>query len=160
MSSSDLTPAQHASLAESWRAQSALPEVSDTGLTLALATLRALGSVRRQVRAFLQDSLSPAVDAERAEDVVDNAILVIDELTSNAVRHGTAPSRLDVCDEPDHWIVIATDSAPDRPPTPARDRPAGAGGYGLYLVGDLTDAHGVHYETDRKMVWARLGKPH
>jgi len=55
--------------------------------------------------------------------------------------------------------VIVTDSAPDRPPTPARDRPAGQGGYGLYVIADLAAGHGVHYEPDHKHVWACLNKP-
>ena len=159
MNGGDITAAQHAALAATWLAQSPLPEVSDTGLTLALASARALGAVRQQVRAFLAASLDADLPADTVEDILDNAILVIDELTSNAVRHGAPPSRLDVCDEADHWVVLATDSAPDRPPTPALDRPPGAGGYGLYLIADLTQGHGVHYEPDRKLVWARIDKP-
>jgi hypothetical protein len=94
-----------------------------------------------------------------AEDVVEQAILVIDELTSNALRHAAPPSSLHIGDEDGHWIVIVSDAAPDRPPTPALGRPAGQGGYGLYVIADLTAAHGVHYEIARKMVWACTAKP-
>ena len=114
------------------------------------------------MQAFLLTSLGAGHDGQvdaGAEDVVERAILVIDELTSNALRHAAPPSSLHVGDEDGHWIVIVTDAAPDRPPTPALGRPAGQGGYGLYVIADLTAAHGVHYETARKMVWACIAKP-
>ncbi|TFV51568.1 ATP-binding protein [Blastococcus sp. TF02A_35] len=126
-----------------------------------LQSLRALSGVRRQVREFLLSSLGVGSDEDvtaDVEDVIEQAILIIDELTSNALRHGSPPSSLDIGDEDAQWIVIVTDSAPDRPPTPAQERPAGLGGYGLYVIADLTATHGVHYETDRKMVWACIVK--
>jgi anti-sigma regulatory factor (Ser/Thr protein kinase) len=114
------------------------------------------------VQAFLLASLGAGHDvagAQDVEDVVERAILVIDELASNALRHGVLPSSLHIGDEDGRWIVIVTDGAPHQPPTPARGRPAGQGGYGLYVIADLAAAHGVHYETDRKMVWACITKP-
>ena len=54
---------------------------------------------------------------------------------------------------------LVTDAAPDRLPTPARERPAGGGGYGLYVIADLTATHGVHREPNRKHVWVCLIKP-
>nr|WP_281371892.1 ATP-binding protein [Modestobacter versicolor] len=98
--------------------------------------------------------MAPAV-----EDAIERAVLVIDELTSNALRHGSPPSSLHIGDDDGRWIVIVTDGAPGVAPTPARDRPAGQGGYGLYVIADLTAEHGVHYEPDRKLVWACLVKP-
>jgi hypothetical protein len=41
----------------------------------------------------------------------------------------------------------------DRP----TDRPTG--GYGLYVITELTTAHGVHYEGPTKTVWATIAKP-
>lgn len=145
--------------AASWAQDTPVPQpTDDSQLVLKLESLRALSKVRRQVRAFLAAGL-PADAGDGGEDAVERAILVIDELTSNALRHGTAPSRLSVCDEPQRWLVIVSDSAPDRSPTPAVDRPAGAGGYGLYVISDLSTARGVHYAPDHKLVWACLPKP-
>lgn len=162
MSDPTQTPAKYAEAFASWRINNPVPEAVDTRLTLELASLRGLSRVRRQVQDFLVSSLGfdrgedvPAA----AEDVVERAVLIIDELTSNALRHGSPPASLHIGDEPGRWIVIVTDSAPDRAPTPARDRPAGQGGYGLYVIADLTADHGVHYESDRKHVWACLTKP-
>jgi two-component sensor histidine kinase len=161
---SDLThtPAKYAEAFASWRINNPVPEAVDTRLTLELGSLRGLSAVRRQVQDFLFSSLGfdRGEDVSTAaEDVVEQAILIIDELTSNALRHGSPPASLHIGDEPDRWVVLVTDSAPDRAPTPARDRPAGQGGYGLYVVADLTADHGVHYESDRKHVWACLNKP-
>ena len=113
------------------------------------------------MRAFLLASVGvegqePTLEVE---DVVERAILVIDGLASNALRHGSSPSGLRISDEDGRWIVVVTDSAPHRLPTPAQDRPAGQGGYGLYVIADLTAHHGVHCEGDRKMVWVCLNKP-
>lgn len=163
MNSASLTPAQYAQAAATWQISSPAPLAADSRLTVELASLPALSRVRRQVRQFLQSSLGAADlaagDGAAAEDAVERAILVIDELASNALRHGSQPAGLHVCDEVGRWIVLVTDSAPLRRPTPALGRPAEAGGMGLYVVADLTDDHGVHYETSRKIVWVRLDKP-
>jgi hypothetical protein len=156
------TPAEYAEAYASWHADSPVPAVAETRLSLQLSSLRGLSIVRRQVQHFLFSSLGAVRDEDVApavEDAVERAVLVIDELTSNALRHGSAPSSLHIGDGEGRWIVIVTDGAPERAPTPARERPAGQGGYGLYVVVDLTAEHGVHYEPDRKLVWACLIKP-
>lgn len=154
-----LSPRQQLAAAASWAQPSPVPRPAETDrLVLVLESLRALSVVRRQVRAFLTSGL-PEQAGDAGEDAVERAILVIDELTSNALRHGSPPSRLHVCDEPRRWLVIVSDSAPDRRPTPAVGRPAGAGGYGLYVISDLAADHGVDYQQQQKLVWACLDKP-
>lgn len=154
-----MTADQHVLAAVSWARETPVPAPAPSDrLVLVLDTLRSLGAVRRQVRAFLSAGV-PAGAGGAGEDAVDGAVLVIDELTSNALRHGRPPSRLLVCDEPGRWVVVVSDAAPDRPPTPAVERPAGAGGYGLHVVTDLSTDHGVHYEAEQKLVWACLRKP-
>jgi hypothetical protein len=143
----------------SWHRVSPVPDLPPADV-LELTSLRQLGAVRRHVRAFLTASLrADGVVAEVVlDEVVERSILVIDELASNALRHGTPPATLDLREAGDHWVVVATDSARDVLPTPAVARPAGQGGYGLYVVADLTSAHGVEIDGDRKHVWARLAK--
>jgi anti-sigma regulatory factor (Ser/Thr protein kinase) len=156
------TPGEYAEAYASWHGDSPVPTTAETRLSLQLESLRGLSVVRRQVEHFLVSSLGAGRDEEVApavDDAVERAVLVIDELTSNALRHGSAPSSLHIGDDEGRWIVIVTDGAPERPPTPARERPAGQGGYGLYVIADLTAEHGVHYEPDRKLVWACLIKP-
>ncbi|TYP90452.1 ATP-binding protein [Blastococcus xanthinilyticus] len=162
MSGPGRTPAEYARAYASWRSDSPLPRAAATRVSLRLESLRGLSAVRRQVQHFLLSSLEIGRDeavAPEVEDAVERAVLVIDELTSNALRHGAPPSSLHIGDDEGRWIVIVTDAAPGRVPTPARERPAGQGGYGLYVVADLTAEHGVHYEADRKLVWACLVKP-
>ncbi|MGY1839571.1 MULTISPECIES: ATP-binding protein [unclassified Modestobacter] len=156
------TPAEYAEAYASWQGDSAVPAAATTRLSLQLESLRGLSLVRRQVHQFLLSSLGIGRDDDVppvVEDAVERAVLVIDELTSNALRHGASPSSLHVGDDEGRWIVVVTDGAPGRAPTPARERAAGEGGYGLYVIADLTAAHGVHYEPDRKLVWACLVKP-
>ena len=156
------TPAEYALAYASWHRDSPVPASATTRLSLQLGSLRALRDVRRQVQHFLLSSLDVGAEDDpppEVEDAVQRAVLVIDELTSNALRHGSPPSSLHIGDDEGRWIVIVTDAAPGRAPTPARERPAGEGGYGLYVIADLTAEHGVHYETDRKLVWACLLKP-
>jgi len=156
------TPADYAAAYASWHGDSPVPEAASTRLSLQLGSLRSLSAVRRQVQQFLLSSLGIGREDEvpvHIEDAVGQAVLVIDELTSNALRHGAPPSSLHIGDDEGRWIVIVTDGAPGRAPTPARERPAGQGGYGLYVIADLTAEHGVHYEPERKLVWACLTKP-
>lgn len=162
MSGSPRTPADYAAAYVSWHGDSPVPAAASTRLSLQLGSLRSLSTVRRQVQQFLLSSLGIAREEDvpaHIEDAVGQAVLVIDELTSNALRHGSPPSSLHIGDDEGRWIVIVTDGAPGRAPTPARERPAGQGGYGLYVIADLTSEHGVHYEPERKLVWACLAKP-
>ena len=162
MSGSAQTPADYAAAYASWHGDSPVPASASTRLSLQLGSLRSLSAVRRQVQHFLLSSLGIGREDDvpaHVEDAIGQAVLVIDELTSNALRHGSAPSSLHIGDDDGRWIVIVTDGAPGRAPTPARERPAGQGGYGLYVIADLTAEHGVHYEPERKLVWACLVKP-
>ena len=162
MSGSAQTPADYAAAYASWHGDSPVPAAVSTLLSLQLGSLRSLSAVRRQVQHFLLSSLGIGREDDvpvHIEDAIGQAVLVIDELTSNALRHGSPPSSLHIGDDDGRWIVIVTDGAPGRAPTPARERPAGQGGYGLYVIADLTAEHGVHYEPERKLVWACLVKP-
>ena len=155
------TPVQYADDLASWRRDTPAPASGGARLDLELESLRGLSRVRRTVRQYLHDSLGVDADTElppAVADVVDEALLVVDELASNALRHGLPPADLHLADLGSCWLVAVTDAAPDHHPTPARDRPAGQGGYGLYVVADLALAHGVHYDLAGKTVWCRLRK--
>lgn len=112
-----------------------------------LTGLRQLCGVRRAARRYL-------AEAGEGEDTVEQTILVLDELASNALRHGSLPARLVLGEHPDGWLVVATDAARDRLPVPAVDRPAERGGMGLYVVADLSTTHGTQRDADSKHVWA------
>lgn len=109
---------------------------------------RQLSAVRRDVRR--QVSRSDGV----TEEALERIVMVLDELATNALRHGSPPAEVELCQHPEGWLVVATDSAPDRLPTPAVDRPAEEGGMGLYLVLDMTVRRGTDRDGARKSVWA------
>ncbi|MFI5931669.1 ATP-binding protein [Actinoplanes sp. NPDC051494] len=82
-----------------------------------------------------------AADAGLTGDRLDDFVLAVNELLTNAVRHGGGTGRVVVwcaddavtCEVSDHGDGAGGRVHPDRP---APDQP---GGWGLYLVRELTD---------------------
>jgi serine phosphatase RsbU (regulator of sigma subunit)/anti-sigma regulatory factor (Ser/Thr protein kinase) len=129
----------------------------------------AAGAARRFLRAALADWTSQGLPEAAAftDRVVDDSVLLISELVTNAVIHaGTTVDvvcRLDGTDadaaEPGLVVEVS-----DR--YPARVLRGGAGepgpgdhrenGRGLQLVAALSDVWGITYRRDRKTVWCRL----
>jgi anti-sigma regulatory factor (Ser/Thr protein kinase) len=115
--------------------------------------LSQLPRVRAHIRTVLADH-HRAAPAPRER--VEQFVLVADEITSNALRHGAVPVELRVSADETNWLVAVTDHAPAAPPVPAVGRAPGGGGYGLYMIADLADAHGWHSQDHSKTVWALL----
>ena len=90
------------------------------------------------------------------EELAERVVLVLDELASNGLRHGSPPVTVQLGNHPDGWLVIVSDAAVDHLPTPAFDRPAGQGGYGLHVIAELAAAHGIYRDGVAKSVWALL----
>lgn len=92
-----------------------------------------------------------------AADLRDQLILALDEMASNALRHGGGTRVVVAVHETDDaYFVEVADGAPGAPPTPAVDRDPSEGGLGLYLVAELAAAHGWYVHGHRKHVWALL----
>lgn len=104
----------------------------------------------RQVRQLVRGLLDG-----RPGDVVDDVVIVVDELVSNAIRHGRSPRRcrLAVTDEGRCLRVEVDDGADDQPRIRTPDR---TGGRGLILVDRLAAAWGVRQHPRHKTVWAHL----
>ena len=125
-----------------------------------LTGLQDLHVVRRHARELFIRSLEVGEHrTEEQDDAVGSAIMVLDELASNALRHGGPPAVAEMFDEGDTWLIVVTDRDPEQLPEPATDRPEGQGGYGLHVVADFTVARGFDIRADHKQVWARLQKP-
>lgn len=104
----------------------------------------------RDVRDQVRDLLTG-----RAGVVVDDALLVADELASNAHRHGMAPRvcRLVLLDQGRCLRIEVDDASPYQPLIRTPDR---SGGRGLVLVDRLASSWGVQHHGQHKTVWAEL----
>ena len=116
-----------------------------------LGSVAELPVVRAEVRAHLA--------APELSDLRDRLVLALDEMASNALRHGGGEVRASVRPLPDAWLIEVRDGAPGTPPSPAVGRDPSEGGLGLYLIAELSTAHGWYVDGDAKTVWAVL-PPH
>jgi len=117
-----------------------------------LGTLAELAKLRARLRTTLTGSAT-VVDPQR-EHWSERLVLIADELTSNALRHGGSPVGTALSSAGHQWLLAVSDTSPDVPPTPARGRDPGQGGFGLYLVADLAARHGWTRRPAMKTVWA------
>lgn len=108
------------------------------------AELTELAKVRHWVRTVLRDL--PA-------NVVSTAVMVVDELTSNALRHGRAPYHVRLLPGAAKLRIEVDDGGGE----PARRRtPSDQGGRGLLLVERCAAAWGQLRRPSGKTLWAEL----
>jgi signal transduction histidine kinase len=119
-----------------------------------LHSLADLARLRGRLRISLTGS--ETVRDPKLEHWSERLVLVADELSSNALRHGHPPVAITLSRDAEMWLIAVSDSSTEVPPEPAQGRDPGLGGFGLYLVADLTEAHGWHLERGAKTVWATL----
>jgi two-component sensor histidine kinase len=119
--------------------------------TAELAKVSDLTDARGRLDDELQDCDLP-VDVQ--DEDIERLLLAFEELTSNALRHGTSPVRVTVTATTTGWLIDVTDTAHDQAPLPAVDRDPSHGGLGLYLVAQLSAGHGWTVERNHKHVWA------
>jgi anti-sigma regulatory factor (Ser/Thr protein kinase) len=113
-----------------------------------LGSVAELPVVRAEVRAHLA--------APELSDLRDRLVLALDEMASNALRHGGGQVRASVRPLADAWLIEVRDGAPGTPPSPAVDRDPSEGGLGLYLIAELATDHGWYVTAGAKHVWAVL----
>lgn len=103
-------------------------------------------------RAFLRE----AVCDTHAARVLDAAELLVSEVVTNGVVHGTPPVVLRVeCEGSDRLCVSVSDASEDQPVLEHADDEA-LGGRGVELVDLLSDAWGVVEDPPGKRVWFTL----
>jgi anti-sigma regulatory factor (Ser/Thr protein kinase) len=85
--------------------------------------------------------------------------LVVTEVVSNAVRHGGRPDddlRLAVTPKDGYMCVQVTDAGPGLVPRPGALEADEDGGFGLFIVEQLTRRWGVTREDNKTRVWFEL----
>ncbi|MEU3794462.1 SpoIIE family protein phosphatase [Streptomyces fructofermentans] len=147
-------------------ARLATPEEPDADAILLLARTRALGSdqfatwdlpadpaavaeARRQVRSQLE--------AWHLDALIWDAELVVSELATNAVRHGTPPFTLRLIRSRTLTCEVS-DSSPVSPNL--RHAQAGdEGGRGLFICAELAQRWGARFTSAGKTIWTELELP-
>ena len=118
-----------------------------------LPTVHDASRVRMDLRARLAH---PSLASRSTEDAREGLLLVFEELSSNALRHGGGAVEATIVAVPAGWLIVLSDGSPDAPPRPAIDRDPALGGMGLPMVAQLSVDYGWCSEPGRKHVWARL----
>ena len=94
-----------------------------------------------------------------ADDLVDDCVLIISELVTNAVRHGGAACALRICGGESFVYGELFDPGAGAPRICERDMNA-TGGRGLQIVDSLAGDWGVtRPSSGGKVVWFTLGLP-
>lgn len=96
------------------------------------------------------------IDAGTDPDVLDQLVLALDEMASNALRHGGGRVEAAIRLTDTGYLIEVSDAAAARPPTPAVDRDPSEGGLGLYLIARMALCHGWYAAAGAKHVWALL----
>jgi anti-sigma regulatory factor (Ser/Thr protein kinase) len=111
-----------------------------------------LATAPGQARAALRDSIGVWCDTQQ----VDDAVLLVSELVTNAVVHGSPPVGLSVEASDGTIRVEVTDSSPVVPGVHVLSH-LSAQGRGLAIVRDLSTRWGVdQISNDGKRIWFEL----
>lgn len=113
--------------------------------------VEATGDLRR-LRAQLQDTL------RAPRHLASPVLLVASELATNALRYGVPPVVVTLGHADGTHVLDVADGSVDAVPIYSAYRPAGEGGFGLYLIGRLASEVGWYVEDGRKHVWATIAR--
>ena len=109
-------------------------------------------AAREHAQAFLAQCVPPLTPAAR-----DDALLLVSELVSNAVRHAPGPCTLTLTDDRQRLAVTVSDSSAVAPVGRVPDLVSGAGGFGWQLLHRLAQQVLVEvHESGGKSVTAVL----
>ena len=114
--------------------------------------LRDLPKVRREFRTWITAATSGS--PRSGDDGIEEFVLALDELMSNALRHGRAPIEVEVCASEGSVLLQVADRATEDPPRPTSTRDPSDGGMGLGMIADFALDCGWFAADDQKVVWA------
>jgi anti-sigma regulatory factor (Ser/Thr protein kinase) len=130
----------------------ASPPPADPALSWYLTGVAELPRVRAELRRHAAARAGDDADA----DLRDQLVLALDEMASNALRHGGGRVQASVRLTPEAYLIEVSDQAATAPPSPAVGRDPSEGGLGLYLIAEMATAHGWYVDSGYKHVWALL----
>lgn len=107
----------------------------------------------RDARLFVAETLA----GWSLHDLIDDALLVVSELTTNAVRHAGSDVVVTVSRTRDGIRVGVADRSGVRP-QPRSSGPAVAGGWGMRVVNSIASQWGCDAAHEGKEVWAELDR--
>ncbi|MHA6757344.1 ATP-binding protein [Streptacidiphilus sp. PAMC 29251] len=102
-----------------------------------------LGLARGHARAFLEAGARPP-----SATATQEALIVVAELLSNAVRHAPGPCVLELTQNGELLQVSVSDTSADLPVPRAADLTAGGGGFGWHLLQGLADRVEIQRQGD------------
>ncbi|MBB5851086.1 ATP-binding protein [Amycolatopsis umgeniensis] len=127
-------------------------QAARTGAKVEILTLDIGGDLSEpaRVRAWARAELRDFTEAD-----LTDTILVLDELVSNAVRHGKPPRQVRLLRRPGR-LRIEVDDSGKAPAIPRQ--PSETGGRGLALIDACATAWGQDHDEHGKTVWAELAQ--
>ncbi|MER7515563.1 ATP-binding protein [Streptomyces sp. NPDC126499] len=116
----------------------------------------AAAQARQEVHRLTQEALLAGDRVSRAEE--DDAMIVVSELVTNAVRHAGGTCSLDLALRPDGIDIDVSDDSPEAP-RPREPALLGEGGYGWGIVAHLTRDLSVRGGAHGKTIHAHIDPP-
>lgn len=113
-----------------------------------------LAGLRTAVRDAVRGRTSP-VDGPTT-GLADLAMLLVSELATNALRHGTAPTLVTLARDGTSFLLDVADHDTTTRPVVAGARAPGEGGFGLMIARQVATEVGWYVASGTKHVWARL----
>jgi anti-sigma regulatory factor (Ser/Thr protein kinase) len=104
---------------------------------------------RRTIAAFLDPSEVPVT-------VVEDLLLLVSELVTNAVVHAGSPAVVRLDADVERIKVAVADRDPEKAPKMAEPEPLSPSGRGVLLVDRLASRWGVEPQRSGKVVWFEL----
>lgn len=109
------------------------------------------------LRQAVRDAVAThAASGRSGRRTADDVTLLVSELATNALRHGGAPTVVELRTDGAAYVLDVADHDTGTPPVVAGARAPGDGGFGLLIARRLADDVGWYATRTTKHVWARI----